>query len=42
MKVVIVIGGIRGIGRVIIKELYKEGYKVIVIYNSNDVKVRVL
>lgn len=38
MKVAIVTGGTRGIGRAITKELYKEGYKVIAIYNSNDAR----
>ncbi|MDX5018440.1 SDR family NAD(P)-dependent oxidoreductase, partial [Streptococcus suis] len=42
MKVAIVTGGTRGIGRAITKELYKEGYKVIAIYNSNDAKARAL
>ncbi|HFE8975831.1 TPA: 3-oxoacyl-ACP reductase FabG [Streptococcus agalactiae] len=42
MKVAIVTGGTRGIGRAITKELYKEGYRVIAIYNSNDAKARAL
>ncbi|MBL3715342.1 SDR family oxidoreductase [Lactococcus garvieae] len=35
MKVAIVTGGTRGIGRSISIELYKEGYKVIAIYQGN-------
>ena len=38
MKVAIVTGGTRGIGKSITEELYNEGYQVIAVYNSNDAK----
>ncbi|AYG02059.1 3-oxoacyl-ACP reductase FabG [Lactococcus allomyrinae] len=36
MKIVIVTGGTRGIGRAISLEFFKEGYKVIAIYQGNE------
>ena len=36
MKVAIVTGGTRGIGKSITTELYHEGYQVIAVYSSND------
>ena len=42
MKVAIVTGGTRGIGKAISTELYKEGYQVIAIYAGNDGKAQAL
>ena len=38
MKVAIVTGGTRGIGKSITTELYNDGYQVIAVYGSNDAK----
>lgn len=42
MKIVIVTGGTRGIGRAISTELHKQGYQVIAIYAGNDTKAKTL
>lgn len=42
MKVAIVTGGTRGIGKAISTELHKEGYQVLAIYAGNDAKANAL